>query len=248
MIKFAYIPSTQSRLLLTALVTFFYCSPLHSEDYQFKLVEWIEADAGGQTLHKGETHRGVPLLRGQSASLGPGSRMELVGSLGEMVRLGDETSFTLLHDRQVRLSRGEMLLCLPPSESMPFRIQGPSTSFHLDNSGTIVTQVTANGGMKLVCLSGHPRLLVGSHSALLQPGRVYFLPPGQPRLGRNILIDLSLFIRTSALIQEFPGKLPTHRQMQKTAFLQAISIKKRTRLFVGDATSSDSLDLLLIEN
>jgi len=248
MIKLAYIPSTQSRLLLTALVTFLFCAPLHSEDYQFKLVEWIEAGAGGQTLHKGETHRGVPLLRGQSANLGPGSRMELVGTLGEMVRLGDETSFTLLHDRQVRLSRGEMLLCLPPSESMPFRIQGPSTSFHLDNSGTVMVQVTANGGMKLVCLSGHPRLLVGSHSAVLQPGRVYFLPPGQPRLGRNILIDLSLFIRTSALIQEFPSKLPTHRQMQKTAFMQAISIEKRTRLFVGDATSSDSLDLLLIEN
>ena len=248
MIKLAYIPSTQGRLLLTALVTFLYCSPLHSEDYQFKLVEWIEADAGGQTLHKGETHRGVPLLRGQSANLGPGSRMELVGTLGEMVRLGDETSFSLLHDRQVRLSRGEMLLCLPPSKSIPLRIQGPSTSFHLDNSGTVMVQVTANGGMKLVCLSGHPRLLVGSHSAVLQPGRVYFLPPGQPRLGRNILIDLSLFIRTSALIQEFPGKLPTHRQMQKTAFMQAISIEKRTRLFVGDATSSDSLDLLLIEN
>ena len=248
MIKLAYIPSTQGRLLLTALVTFLYCSPLHSEDYQFKLVEWIEVDAGGQTLHKGETHRGVPLLRGQSANLGSGSRMELVGSLGEMVRLGDETSFTLLHDRQVRLSRGEMLLCLPPSKSIPLRIQGPSTSFHLDNSGTVMVQVTANGGMKLVCLSGHPRLLAGSHSAVLQPGRVYFLPPGQPRLGRDILIDLSLFIRTSALIQEFPGKLPTHRQMQKTAFMQAISIEKRTRIFVGDATSSDSLDLLLIEN
>ena len=246
--KRAYTPSNPGQFLLTALVAFLCFSPLHSEDYQFKLVAWIEAGAGGQTFHKGETHRGVPLLRGQSANLGSGSRMELIGTLGETVRLGDETSFSLLHDRQVRLSRGEMLLCPPPSESMPFRIQGPSTSFHLDNSGTVMVQVTANGGMKLVCLSGHPRLLVGSHSAVLQPGRVYFLPPGQPRLGRNILIDLSLFIRTSALIQEFPSKLPTHRQMQKTAFMQAISIEKRTRLFVGDATSSDSLDLLLIEN
>jgi hypothetical protein len=246
--KRAYTPSNPGQFLLTALVAFLCFSPLHSEDYQFKLVAWIEAGAGGQTFHKGETHRGVPLLRGQSANLGSGSRMELIGTLGETVRLGDETSFSLLHDRQVRLSRGEMLLCLPPSESMPLRIQGPSTSFHLDNSGTVMVQVTANGGMKLVCLSGHPRLLVGSHSAVLQPGRVYFLPPGQPRLGRNILIDLSLFIRTSALIQEFPSKLPTHRQMQKTAFMQAISIEKRTRLFVGDATSSDSLDLLLIEN
>ena len=248
MIKLAYIPSNQGRLLLTAFVAFLCFSPLHSEDYQFKLVEWIETGAGGQTLHKGETHRGVPLLRGQSANLGPGSRMQLVGSLGEMVRLGDETSFSLLHDRQVRLSRGGMLLCLPPLESLPLRVQGPATSFHLENRGTIVAQVTANGGMKLVCLSGHPRLFVGSHSAVLQPGRIYFLPPGQPRLGRNILIDLSLFIRTSALIQEFPGKLPSHRQMQKTAFLQAVSIKKRTRIFVGDATSSDSLDLLLVED
>ena len=239
---------THRRLLFAALMTVPCFSLLRSEDYQFRLAEWIETSPGGQTLHRGETHKGVPLLRGQSANLGVGSRMELAGSLGEIVRLGDETSFTLLHDRQVRLSRGEMLVFLPPTDSLPLRVQAPATTFLLDNSGTIVTQVTANGGMKLVCLSGHPRLLVGSHSAVLQPGRVYFLPPGQPRLGRNILIDLSLFIRTSALIQEFPSKLPTHRQMQKTAFLQAISIKKRTRLFVGDATSSDSLDLLLIEN
>ncbi len=222
-------------------------APISAEDYHFKLVEWLETRADGHTLSKGKDHLGVSLLRGQTANLLAGSRMELLSNHGEVVRLGDETIFTLLHDQQVRLSAGEMLLSLPRLEK-PFRVQGPATSFWIRDRGTVVAQVTTNRGIKLVCLSGRPTLLAGAQEAVLEPGHVYFLPPGPPRLGRNLLIDLTLFLRTSALIQAFPEKLPAEREIRNTAFRQAVSIQKRTRLFVGDATTAEDFDLLMVED
>lgn len=216
------------------------------EDYRFKLVEWLDEVEEGHSISKLAEYRNVPLLRGQTASMGPGSRMELSGSHGEVVRLGQNTVFTLLHDRQVQLSRGALLLYLPPSD-MPFRVRGLSTDFYLSQGGTVVLEVVSNRGMKVVSLSGNLKLQTGEQHVFLQPGRLYFLPPGHPRIGRNLLIDLSLFLRTSALTQVFPGHLPAGREIQKTAFLQSLSISKRSNLLVGDATSEDQFDLLLIE-
>ena len=215
------------------------------EDYRFRLMEWLEEVEEGHSVSRLADHRNIPLLRGQTANLGPGSRMELSGSHGEVVRLGQNTVFTLLHDRQVRLSRGALLLYLPPSD-MPFRIRGHATDFHLSQSGAVVLEVVSNGGMKLVSLSGNLTLHAGEQHLALQPGRLYFLPPGHPRIGRNLLIDLSLFLRTSALTQVFPGQLPVDREIRKAAFMQAVSISKRSSLLVGDATSEDQFDLLLI--
>lgn len=113
------------------------------EDYRFKLVEWLDEVEEGHIISKLAEYRNVPLLRGQTASLGPGSRMELSGSHGEVVRLGQNTVFTLLHDRQVQLSRGALLLYLPPSD-MPFRVRGLSTDFYLSQGGTVVLEVVSN--------------------------------------------------------------------------------------------------------
>lgn len=222
-------------------------SPILAEDYQLKLTQWWEGGYGGSVLNKAEAYQGVPLLRGQTALLPAGSRMELVGSAGEVFRLGGASSLTLLHDRQFRFWEGALLLYLPDS-SHALRLQGPATEFWIQGEGTLAIQVTSNRGMKIVCLSHQPALKVAGNAKALQPGQVYFLPPGVPRIGRSLTIDLDRFVSTSGLLQGFKGRLPSGRQIRKNAFRQSTIIQRRTRMFVGDATSPEEFDLLLLED
>ena len=74
-----------------------------------------------------------------------------------------------------------------------------------------------------------------------------FLPPNVPQFGRSATIDLDLFLRTSQLIQDLRRGFHRHSIMKKTAFRQAINIKSRSNLFVGDATSPNDFDLLVVD-
>ena len=219
---------------------------LNAEGYHLTLTQWWEHSPDSKPVNKCEAHKGLPLLRGQTAVLPSGSIMELEGLKGEVFRLGSNTQLTLLHDRQFRLSLGSAIVYIPPI-SEPLRIQGPTTDFWLHGEGTLALQVTSNLGMKIICLSHEPQLEIAGHSSGLVPSNVYFLPPNVPRIGRSITIDLSLFLRTSKLIQDLKGVLPSDTLMRKTAFRQAINIRSRTNLFVGDATSPKDFDLIVVD-
>ena len=233
-------------LCFVGLCQFGLLRELSSADYRLILSQWWDQSSEGKLVDKGGSHQGVPLLRGQTAALPVGSRMELTAIGGEVFRLGGSTHFTLLHDRQFRLSAGSMVLYLPASAE-PVRIQGPATELWLRGEGTLAIQVTANQGMKIICLSHQPKLELQGQGTELAVGRVYFLPPNSLRLGPSLLINLDLFLRTSLLIQGFENSLPSNRVMLNNAFRQSIAIQNRSNLFVGDATSAREFDLLILE-
>ena len=232
---------------VSILCTLFSPAFLDADDYHLALTQWWEQSSVGKLINRSPTHQGLPLLRGQTAALPNGSIMQLEGAMGEVFRLGSNTNFTLLHDRQFRLSAGPLIIYLPAA-SDPVRIQGPATEFWLRGEGTLALQVTSNRGMKIICLSHKPQLALSGHITELIPSKLYFLPPNVPRIGRSATIDLGLFLRTSKLIQAFKARLPSSSIMKKTAFRQSINIKSRSNLFVGDATSPNDFDLLVVED
>ena len=221
-------------------------SSLSADDYRLTLTEWWEHLPDSKPVNKCETHKGLPLLRGQTAALSSGSIMQLEGLKGEVFRIGSNTHFTLLHDRQFRLAVGSIVVYIPPSP-VPLRIQGPTMDFWLHGEGTLALQVTANRGLKIICLSHQPTVELAGRPHILEPARVYFVPPNVPQFGRSLTIDLDLFLRTSQLIVGFTNQLPSHKTMHKTAFRQAINIRSRSNLFVGDATSPKDFDLLVVD-
>ena len=97
-------------------------SSLSADDYRLTLTEWWEHLPDSKPVNKCETHKGLPLLRGQTAALSSGSIMQLEGLKGEVFRIGSNTHFTLLHDRQFRLAVGSIVVYIPPSSVL---IQGP---------------------------------------------------------------------------------------------------------------------------
>jgi hypothetical protein len=233
-------------LLVCILTLAFRLDAQVARDYKFEVTEWLEKDATGKSISRIEDYWGVLLLKGQAAATRPGMQLEFRSSIGEIVRLGDNTHFSLLHDRQVRLQKGECLLYLPPTRG-PFRVHGPNTMMELSQSGVLVIQATSNGGLKLVCLEGNLRLHVQGENIDLEPGKLYFLPPGRSRLGKNLHINLSLFNATTGLIQNFKPSLPVQKQIQRNAFRQSFQIKKQSPLFVGDAKTAEDFDLLLVQ-
>ena len=243
-----YKPLTLHILVLRviAFAIFLFASNSYAKDYHLTLREWWEHPSSANTINKTKSNLGLPLLRGQTASLPSGSLMELAGSNGEVFRLGGGTQFTLLHDRQFRLLAGACVL-YNPANSGPLRILGPATEVWLIEEGTIAIQVTANRGLKIICLSHQPTVELAGHPYVLEPARVYFLPPNVPQLGRSLTIDLDLFLRTSQLIFGFAGQFPSDKTMRKTAFRQAIKIRSRSNLFIGDATSPKDFDLLVVD-
>jgi hypothetical protein len=214
--------------------------------YRFEITEWLEKDATGNLISKVDEYWGVLLLKGQAAVTRANMQLEFRSSIGEILRLGDNTHFSLLHDRQVRLSKGEFLLYLPPSRG-PFRIHGPKTMLELSQSGVVIAQATTNGGLKLVCLEGNLRLHVQGENADLEAGKLYFIPPGKSRLGKSLHINLSLFIKTTGLLQNFKPSLPVQKNIQRNAFRQSFNIKNQTPLYVGDAKTAEDFDLLLVQ-
>jgi len=233
-------------LILTSLLCLGSLQAQNQNGYRFEITEWLEKSPAGNQVSKIEEYWGVLLLKGQAAMTRPGMQLEFRSSLGEILRLGDNTHFSLLHDRQVRLHKGEFLLYLPPSRG-PFRIHGPNTMLELSQSGTLVVQATTNGGLKLVCLDGDLRLHVQGENADLEPGKLYFIPPGKSRLGKNLHINLSLFVKTTGLLQNFKPSLPSQKKIRRNAFRQSFNIKKQTPLYVGDAKTAEDFDLLLVQ-
>ena len=108
----------------------------YAKDYHLTLREWWEHSSSTNAINKTKSNLGLPLLRGQTASLPSGSLMELAGSNGEVFRLGGGTQFTLLHDRQFRLLAGACVLYNPASTD-PLRILGPATEVWLCGEGTL---------------------------------------------------------------------------------------------------------------
>ena len=218
----------------------------NSSGYKFEVMQWLEQDAAGNIVSKTNEYAGVQLLKGQAAMTRPRLQLELRSTIGEIIRLGADTHFSFLHHRQVKLLKGEMLFYLPPSQA-PFRIHGQHTTIELTQSGVLVVQATSNGGLKLLSLQGTIRLHLQGENHDLQPGKLYFIPPGPSRLGKNLHFNLRLFLETSGLVQNFQPSLPVQKKMENTAFRQSFFIQKRTRLFVGDAKSEEDFDLLLLK-
>ncbi len=218
----------------------------NSRGYKFEVMQWLEQDAKGNIVSKTNEYAGIQLLKGQAAVTRPGLQLELRSSIGEIVRLGADTHFSLLHDRQIKLLKGEMLFYLPQSQA-PFRIHGPQTTVEITQKGVLVAQVTTNGGLKLLSLQGSIRLHLEGENHDLEPGKLYFIPPGPSRLGKHLHFNLKLFLETTGLVQNFQPSLPVQKKMENTAFRQSFFIHKQTRLFVGDAKSEEDFDLLLLK-
>jgi len=238
---------SQRLLLLLLAGTFLSCTlSAQPQRVSYELTELLERDEKGKPFSRIMDYTGKWLSIGQAASTVQGMQMELTGPSGEILRLGDQTHIRILHSRQIQIHQGNLILYLPPS-TLPFLIQTPTSKLALRESGTIQLQITSNGGLKLVSLQGNLQLQLPKEVEDLHPGKLYFLPPGSPILGRQIDIHLKLLTKTSSLLKDFPSRLPSHKQIRDAAFKQSFFIKQKTPMFVGDAKSEEEFDLLLIQ-
>lgn len=212
----------------------------------YELTELLERNEQGKPISRIINYSGKQLSIGQAASTVQGMQMELTGPYGEVLRLGDQTHIRILHSRQIHIHQGSLILYLPDS-TLPFLIQTPTSRLAIRESGTVQLQVMANGGLKLVSLQGNLQLQLPNEVEDLQPGKLYFLPPGSPILGRQIDIHLKLVTKTSSLLKDFPSPLPSQKQIRDAAFKQSFFIKQKTPMFVGDAKSEEEFDLLLVQ-
>ena len=216
------------------------------QGYKFEVTEWLERDAQGKAVSRADEYAGTLLLKGQAAQTRPAMQMELRGTTGEIVRLGDSTHFSLLHDRQVRLKKGTALLYIPPNDSA-FRVHGPTNVLTLHRSGTVMLQATTNGGLKVIALHGNLHMELPTGSAELKPGQLYFIIPQSSILGKKLHVNLALLLKTSSLWTDFRPSLPTKRKIESAAFRQSFFTTRKTPLYVGDAKSSGDFDLLLVK-
>jgi hypothetical protein len=220
--------------------------PIDRQGYNFEVSEWLERDDRGKPNSKANQYAGTLLLKGQAAQTLPNIQMELRGTNGEIIRLGDNTHFSLLNDRQVRLKKGNALLYIPPGGNA-FRVHGPSNVLTLHRSGTVLLQATTNGGLKVIALHGNLHMELPTGSEEMEPGKLYFVLPQSSMLGKQLHINLPLLLKTSSLWTDFPPSIPTKRKIEATAFRQSFFTTRKTPLFVGDAKSSGDFDLLLVK-
>ncbi len=172
------------------------------------------------------------------------AKLELVAKGGEILRLGSKTVALFPSGRTLRLKTGNALLYLP-ADSISVSFSTPVCGAEFNGSGTLLLEVTSNGGFKAIGLSGEPRItLADGTERIVQPGNLTFVLETPSKFGPILDLDLLTLISTSNLVSGFDEPLACNADLIRSMFFQRSRIRQRTRAFVGDAKDNQGFQLL----
>ena len=172
------------------------------------------------------------------------AKLELIADSGEILRLGSKTVAVFPADRAFRMKAGSALLHLPEgAKSVAFT--SPISQAKFEGNGTLILEITGNGGFKAIGLSGEPRIvLTDGTNRLLKPGNLTFVLENPGKFGPILDIDLLTLISTSNLVSGFDKALVCNDDVIRSMLMQRSRIRQRTRAFVGDAKDNQNFQLL----
>ena len=219
-----------------------------SEDWSFRVVQTIDkafaqrlAEKQGALLEVNATVEVDCLVATNEKA-----KIELFAEHGEILRLGSKTVAVFQAKRSLRLKAGSALFHLPKN-SLPIFFSSPLCRTEFSGSGTLLLEITGNGGFKAIGLSGEPKILLDDGSErLVKPGNLTFLLEAPAKFGPVLDIDLLTLISTSNLISGFDEPLACNDDLIQSMLLQRSRIRQRTRAFVGDAKDNQGFQLLNI--
>jgi hypothetical protein len=176
------------------------------------------------------------------------SKLELVADGGEILRLGSQAVAVIAAPRTLRMKAGSALLHLPP-QSSPIAYSTPMSQVKLAGSGTLLLEVTGNGGFKAIGLSGAPEIvLLDGTKRIVRPGNLTFVLENPGKFGPILDVDLLTLISTSNLVSGFEKPISCNADLMQSMMLQRTRIRQRTRSFVGDAKDNQGFQLLDVGN
>ena len=214
-----------------------------SELPPWRLVSLVETLADSKVQQRSKDH--VPLPVGRVASIGAKSRLELIGTSGQILRIGHNTSFSPVSAQSIEFRSGAFLLYLP-KDSSPYEIITPGVNIGINSYGTFLGQIMPKGGIKLIPLEGRGEILFkqAGTTEKLTVGQIHFyLPEGKRPV--NVKVYLPLLLGSCTLINAFENELPSSPKMIHNARVQARKTKTRTGTFVYDAVDDDQLRFLV---
>jgi len=174
-----------------------------------------------------------------------GSKLELVGP-GKTIRLGEGTNFTLRSHEVLEIHKGAALIYSRRHDNK-IKLEGPSTSMVLSGAGTVMLEVTTNGGFKIVGLIGPIRVKEvqrddSGADIHLESGELVFLKPLGNGFGDKLNVRLSRVCETSHLVSGYGNPTLLRKQLQIAINLQDLRIKRSFGIKVGDATDIERFE------
>ncbi len=190
----------------------------------------------------------ILLGKGRTVTVLPraGIELEETRSIAFSLRAVQAASFTLAGPYQIQLHSGSYAIGTQTAVT-PLRVTSTLTDLTVssDQPYALMTGVTTNGGMKVICLLGKISLSIDGQSETLLPGELVFaLPDG---FSRKMNIELSTLIVTSNLLTDFPDPPVYHSKLRQQAMLQALRTKKKFRTVVGDVKGRENFELKILE-
>jgi len=175
-------------------------------------------------------------------SVRPKSGIETLAS-GYLFRFGSSTIFQCEKD-SIRIFSGSLFV-----RSRNFKntvsIIGPETTVRLSGAGSCLIEVEKNGGFKCVGLLGNLRLGLHKDDAIaLLPGELVFTELKSQTLSEKVTVDLKNLFETSFLISGFSNSKSFENALRSVAESQKLVIGKSFDAAVGEATGSDSFEIV----
>lgn len=175
-------------------------------------------------------------------SVRPKSGIETLAS-GYLFRFGSSTIFQCEKD-SIRIFSGSLFV-----RSRNFKntvsIIGPETTVRLSGAGSCLIEVEKSGGFKCVGLLGNLRLGLHKDDAIaLLPGELVFTELKSQTLSEKVTVDLKNLFETSFLISGFSNSKSFENALRSVAESQKLVIGKSFNAAVGEATGSDSFEIV----
>ena len=175
-------------------------------------------------------------------SVRPKSGIETLAS-GYLFRFGSSTIFQCEKD-SIRIFSGSLFV-RSRNFNNSVSIIGPETTVRLSGAGSCLIEVEKNGGFKCVGLLGKLRLGLRMDDAIaLLPGELVFTELKSQTLSDKVTVDLKNLFETSFLISGFSNSNSFENALRSVAESQKLVIGKSFNASVGEATGSDSFEIV----